>query len=190
MQVVVMGVTGVGKSTVGARIADVIGARFVDADDFHPPANVDKMRVGIPLDDGDRAPWLAALNAFLTDAERQKRTIVLACSALKRAYRDRLRDGIADFRLIHLRGTHALIAERLSARKEHYMNPALLESQLAALEAPDDAIDIDIGAEPETLAQLACAALRQSTPVASTQTRRATDAFGLNARADAPRETP
>ena len=189
MQVVVMGVTGVGKSTVGARIADVIGARFVDADDFHPPANVEKMRAGIPLDDSDRGPWLSALNAFLTDAERQKRTIVLACSALKRAYRDSLRDGIADFRLIHLRGTRALIAERLSARKGHYMNPALLESQLAALEAPDDAIDIDIGAAPEALAQLACAALKQPIAAASAQ-RRTTDASGINARADAPWETP
>src|SRR5690348_16273604 len=99
MQVVVMGVTGVGKSTVGMRLAEAIGGRFVDADDFHPPANVEKMRAGVPLTDDDRAPWLRSLNALLRESEARDETIVLACSALKDAYRRALSEGIADFRL-------------------------------------------------------------------------------------------
>ena len=167
MQVVVMGVTGVGKSTVGRLLAEDIGARFVDADDFHPPANVGKMRAGIALDDNDRAPWLAALNALLTDAARRGESLVLACSALKGRYRQTLRAGVADFRLIHLGGSPALIAERLGSRVGHYMNPALLESQLGALEVPADAIDLDIGPAPQELARAACAALRRADAAAS-----------------------
>ena len=167
MQVVVMGVSGVGKSTVGRLIAEDIGARFVDADDFHPPANVAKMRAGIALDDNDRAPWLAALNALLTGSARRGDSLVLACSALKDRYRQTLSAGVADLRLIHLGGSRALIAERLAARVGHYMNPALLESQLGALEPPADAIELDIGATPEELARAACAALRGSGSAAS-----------------------
>ena len=150
-----MGVTGVGKSTVGMRLADAIGARFVDADDFHPEENVAKMRAGIPLDDSDRTPWLAALNALLLDAERRGETTVLACSALKAAYRDLLARDVAGFRLVHLHGTRELIAERLAGRRGHYMNPALLDSQLATLQVPDDAIALDIEASPESLAATA-----------------------------------
>lgn len=167
MQIVVMGVTGVGKSTVGVLIADALGARFVDADEFHPAANVEKMRAGIPLDDIDRAPWLAALNALLADAGRRGESIVLACSALKSAYRDALRNDVADFRLIHLRGARALVAARLAARKGHYMNPELLDSQFTALEVPADAIELDIGPTPGDLARVACAALRQPPAAAS-----------------------
>ena len=161
MQIVIMGVTGVGKSTVGKLLADALAARFIDADDFHPAANVEKMRAGIALDDNDRVPWLAALNALLADAGRRSESIVLACSALKRAYRDALRTDVADFRLIHLRGARALVAERLATRKGHYMNPALLDSQFAALEGPDDAIELDIGPAPVELARAAGVALRQ-----------------------------
>lgn len=160
MQIVVMGVTGVGKSTVGTCLADAIGARFVDADDFHPEANVVKMRAGIPLDDGDRAPWLASLNALLTEAEQRGESVVLACSALKAAYRTVLAGDVADFRLIYLTGSRALIAERLAGRKGHYMNPALLDSQLATLEAPSGAIALDIAEAPDVLAAIALRALK------------------------------
>ena len=156
MQIVVMGVTGVGKTTVGRLIAQRIGARFVDADDFHPPANVAKMRAAIPLDDADREPWLAALNAHLREAAVRGEAVVLACSALKSAYRERLRDGVPQLRFIHLVGTRELIAQRLGARSGHYMNPALLDSQFATLETPGDALRVDIGPSPEAIADAAC----------------------------------
>lgn len=159
MQVVVMGVTGVGKTTVGRLIAQRMGACFVDADDFHPPANVAKMRAGIPLDDDDRQPWLAALNAHLKEAARRGEGVVLACSALKAAYRERLREGLPGLRFVHLVGARELIAERLGARSGHYMNPALLDSQFAALERPDDALSVDVGPAPEELANTVCADL-------------------------------
>ena len=159
MQVVVMGVTGVGKSTIGTLLAEALGGRFIDADDYHPPLNVEKMRAGIPLDDNDRAPWLAALNTLLRDAEKHGETSVLACSALKHQYRQVLADGIAAFKVVHLHGTRATIAERLGARHGHYMNPALLDSQLATLEAPADAIVLDIAESPATLALAAQRAL-------------------------------
>jgi gluconokinase len=147
-----MGVTGVGKTTVGRLLAQRLEARFVDADDFHPPENVARMRAGIPLTDADRQPWLDALNAHLRAAAAAGESVVLACSALKAAYRQRLREGCPDLRFVHLVGTRELIAERLAARSGHYMNPALLDSQLATLETPDDALRIDIGAPPEELA--------------------------------------
>jgi gluconokinase len=162
MQVVVMGVTGVGKTTVGRLVAQRLGARFVDADDFHPPENVAKMRAGIPLDDNDRQPWLAALNAQLKEAARRGDSVVLACSALKSAYRERLREGIPALRFVHLVGTRELIAGRLGARSGHYMNPALLDSQFATLERPDDALSLDVGPAPEELANAVCADLARA----------------------------
>jgi gluconokinase len=170
MQVVVMGVTGVGKTTVGRLIAQRLGARFVDADDFHPPENVAKMRAGSPLDDDDRRPWLAALNAYLREAARRGDSVVLACSALKSAYRERLREGIPALRFVHLVGARELIAERLGARTGHYMNPALLDSQLATLERPDDALSVDIGPAPEELANAVCAALARTQAASSSPT--------------------
>ncbi len=162
MQVVVMGVTGVGKTTVGRLIARRLGARFVDADDFHPPENVAKMRAGTPLDDADRQPWLAALNAHLRATGRHGDSLVLACSALKSAYRERLREGLPELRFVHLVGARELIAERLGARSGHYMNPALLDSQFATLESPADALRLDIGPTPEELAAAACAGLARA----------------------------
>lgn len=164
MQVVVMGVTGVGKTTVGMLIAQRLGALFVDADDFHPPENVAKMRAGIPLDDVDREPWLAALNARLRAAAAQGAPLVLACSALKAAYREQLRDNLPALRFVHLVGARELIAGRLGARTGHYMNPALLDSQIATLETPDDVLTLDIGTTPEALAEAACAALAKTLP--------------------------
>ena len=151
MIVVVMGVAGAGKTTVGQQLAAALGAEFVDADDHHPPANVAKMRGGTPLTDADRQPWLARLNALLRERAAAGRGIVLACSALKAAYRETLLEGLPDARVVHLRGAKPLIAARLAARRGHYMNPGLLESQFAALESPADAIVVDIGAPPDAI---------------------------------------
>lgn len=162
IQVVVMGVTGVGKTTVGQLLAQQMKARFVDADAFHPPENVEKMRAGIPLTDVDRQPWLDALNRHLRSAAAADESVVLACSALRKAYRQRLREGCPELRFVHLAGSRELIAQRLAARSGHYMNPALLDSQFATLEPPEDALRIDIGATPEELAMAIFAALNNA----------------------------
>ena len=140
MIVVVMGVSGVGKTTIGRRVAERLGWRFIDADDHHPAANVAKMAAGTPLQDADRWPWLDSLNALL----RKEQSAVLACSALKESYRKRLLAGIADARVVFLDGGKALIASRLASRKHRYMPASLLDSQFAALEPPVDAIRIDV----------------------------------------------
>jgi gluconokinase len=152
MIVVVMGVTGAGKTTVGRLLARALGCDFLDADDYHPAANVAKMRAGRPLTDDDRRPWLARLNEVLREYAARAAGVVLACSALKASYRDRLVADLPDSRVVYLRGTKALIAGRLEARRGHYMNPALLDSQLAALEEPDGAIVADVGPAPEAVA--------------------------------------
>lgn len=153
---VVMGVSGCGKSTVGKLIAEALNARYAEGDSFHPPANVEKMRGGQPLDDDDRAPWLAAMAAAIRDWNTKGETVVLACSALKRRYRDVLRSG-GDVRFIHLAGDKALIAARLAARTGHYMPPTLLDSQFATLEPPDDdeAITVSVDGSAEMIAQRA-----------------------------------
>lgn len=154
MIVVVMGVTGCGKSTVGAKLARRLGCEFLDGDDFHPPGNVDKMRAGTPLTDADRLPWLELLNAKL----KQKGDAVLACSALKQAYRDVLSRGIPDFRLVHLAGDIELIRSRLASRQHRYMPASLLESQFATLEPPENAIRVDVAETPESgVARIAAA---------------------------------
>ncbi len=141
--IVIMGAAGSGKSTVGTRLAARLGAGFVDADDLHPPANRAKMQRGEPLDDADRAPWLAALHDVLARYAAADQGVVLACSALRAAYRAVLLDGIARARLVYLRADRAVLAERLAARRGHFFGPALLESQLATLEEPQDALVID-----------------------------------------------
>jgi len=130
--VVVMGVSGSGKTTVGAALADALGLRFVDGDALHPAANVAKMAAGIPLDDADRAPWLDAIGAVLAAGP-----VVVACSALKRAYRDRLRAAAPGLQLVFLDGDPALLASRMTARPGHFMPASLLDSQLATLERPE-----------------------------------------------------
>lgn len=157
--VVVMGVSGCGKSSVGEALARRLGARFVDADDFHPPANVDKMRRGIPLDDDDRAPWLARLNALLRDAVAQDESVVLACSALRQRYRDALADRLPALRVVHLSGSPALIAERLAARRHRYMPASLLQSQFDALEPPADAVIVDVAGTIDQIVDAATKAL-------------------------------
>ena len=138
--VVVMGVSGSGKTTVAVRVADRLGWEFVEGDDHHPPENVAKMRAGVPLDDDDRAPWLAQLAAWIAEHEAAGRSAVLTCSALKRAYRDRLRAGNESVWFVHVDVPEEVLADRLRARIGHYMPGSLLGSQLAALEPlqPDE----------------------------------------------------
>jgi gluconokinase len=148
---VVMGVAGSGKSTVAELAALRLGWEYIDADAYHPPENVAKMRRGEPLDDTDRAGWLAALATLLAERAAGGVPIVLACSALKQTYRDRLARG-APFRLVYLRGSRELLAARLAGRQNHFMNPGLLDSQLATLEEPRDALVLDVARSPDALA--------------------------------------
>ena len=147
MIVIVMGVSGSGKTTVGELVAERLGCGFSDADDFHPAANVDKMRAGIPLTDDDRWPWLKALRQAIEDWEAAGQSRVIACSALKAAYRNLLapRDDVV---FVFLKGSAETIASRLKARQGHYLNPDLLASQFATLEEPADAIVVDITPPP------------------------------------------
>lgn len=146
-----MGVTGCGKTTVGALLAQDCGWAFYDADDFHPAENVAKMRRGAALTDADRWPWLDRLNVLLLENERQRNSLVLACSALKQAYRDRLARGCSAARFVLLDGDIGLIRARLAARQGHYMNPKLLDSQFAILEPPQDALRLDAADAPGLL---------------------------------------
>jgi carbohydrate kinase (thermoresistant glucokinase family) len=167
LAVVVMGVCGCGKSTVGERLARELGALFIEGDAFHPPANVARMAAGIALTDADRQGWLEALAAQLADARRAGRSVVLACSALKRRYRDVLRLGAPDLRVVHLAGDRAMLAVRLAARQGHYMPASLLDSQLATLETPDPderAVTLDAGAPTDTLVQSALTLLQAPPP--------------------------
>lgn len=152
MIVVLMGVSGSGKTTVGRILAHQLGWPFYDADDFHPPANVDKMRRAVALTDADRAPWLDALHALLEQLAGDGRSAVLACSALRQAYRDRLEAGIPAVHFVYLRGDASLIRLRLARRSGHFMPIGLLQSQVDTLEAPAGAIAVDIDAAPEEIA--------------------------------------
>jgi gluconokinase len=140
-----MGVTGSGKTTVGKALAKSLHWQFADADDFHSPANIAKMRAGIPLDDVDRAPWLAALRTQIDKWLQAGTKAVLACSALKQAYREQL-VASSEVRVVYLCGGRGLIAKRLKERRGHYMDPNLLPSQFAALEEPTNALMVDVDA--------------------------------------------
>jgi gluconokinase len=132
--IVVMGVSGSGKSTVAAGLVDRLGWEFAEGDDFHPAANVEKMRAGIPLDDDDRWPWLRSLAAWIGEHEKAGRNVVVTSSALKRSYRDLLRDGHPSVWFAHVTADAALIRDRIEHRTGHYMPASLLDSQLATLE--------------------------------------------------------
>lgn len=144
MVIVVMGVSGSGKTTIGQALAAAIGGEFRDGDDYHPPENIAKMASGVPLTDDDRAPWLAALRRLIDERRAAPGVLVLACSALTRRIRQRLgldRDGI---RVVHLEGSETLLAERMRARRHrHFMPPELLPSQLELLERPENALIVD-----------------------------------------------
>jgi len=158
MIVLVMGVAGVGKTTIGEPLARALGWRFLDADDYHPPENVAKMKAGIPLSDEDRWPWLQRLNGILKDEQNA----VLACSALKDRYRRRLAEGLKDFKVVYLHASADLIRSRMATRTHRYMPATLLESQFAALEAPADAISVDVAATPEQCVAVILTELRKS----------------------------
>ncbi len=152
--VIVMGVSGSGKSTIGMGLARALGWDFRDGDAFHPAANVAKMKSGAPLTDDDRWPWLDTIARHVTDLERQGAHVVIACSALRRAYRDRLRASGARLRFVHLAGSFALIDARMKARRDHFMPASLLESQFATLEEPTDeenVVRVSIEAGPEAI---------------------------------------
>jgi gluconokinase len=153
-----MGVAGSGKSTVGKLLALELNWTFVEADDYHPLSNIEKMHRGIPLDDKDRCPWLESIRRRLEDASGRGENVVLACSALKRSYQQYLAQSASDsIRFVHLAGSEELIRQRLSKRKGHFMDPDLLHSQFETLESPVDAVSIDVTPSPEAIV----AAIRQ-----------------------------
>jgi gluconokinase len=149
-----MGVSGSGKSTIADRLAARLDWRFEDGDGFHPPGNVAKMSAGQPLTDDDRRPWLQAIADEIDRVSRQGERLVVACSALKRSYRDILSHGRKDVRFVFLNGSYELIASRLAARKGHFMPPGLLASQFKTLEPPDTSehpVTVSIDAPVETI---------------------------------------
>lgn len=159
MFIIITGVAGAGKTTVGSLLANELGWRFYEGDDFHPPSNVEKMRRGEALTDADRRPWLDALRAVIQRALVNGEDGILACSALKQSYRACLRvnDQVV---FVHLTATQQVIERRLEQRRGHFMNPALIDSQIATLEEPQTAIILDASLPPALLAQKVRQALR------------------------------
>lgn len=143
MVILVMGVSGAGKTVVGRRLAETLGWPFIDGDDYHPAENVDKMRRGIPLDDADRAPWLATVHRAIEPLRNTAGDLVVACSALKASYRAVLLAGVGPSLVVHLTAPADVLAERLGRRAGHFMPPTLLASQLETLEPPEDALVLD-----------------------------------------------
>jgi carbohydrate kinase (thermoresistant glucokinase family) len=162
--IVVMGVSGTGKTTLGHALAERLNWVFIEADDFHPPQNVEKMRSGQPLSEGDRAPWLAAVHAALLDIAARQVSAVLACSALKRAHRKVLSRDIADLHFVYLEGDPDLVSTRLRQRRAHFMPAHLLGSQLATLEPPGDAITLSIAVPTEQQVDLVIDRLAPAIP--------------------------
>jgi gluconokinase len=146
-----MGVAGSGKTTVAALFAEKTGAAFCEGDEYHPQENIEKMRRGVPLTDADRQKWLQTLRGIITRALDESRFTVMTCSALKAAYRDLLKGGDARVQFVYLTGPRAVLEERLKARRGHFMPPALLDSQLATLEPPSDALTFSIEQSPEEI---------------------------------------
>lgn len=149
MILIITGVAGAGKTTIGKILAKKLGWRFYDADDFHPQSNIDKMRRGVSLTDEDRRPWLEALHSLIVG---QKSSAVIACSALKQSYRDYLHKGREDVKFVFLKGNKELIRERLEERTGHYAKADLLEGQYRALEEPEDALTEDVSRDAEAIA--------------------------------------
>jgi gluconokinase len=150
MIVIVMGVVGAGKTTIGRLLAEQLRWNFADADDYHPAANVEKIRRGIALDDDDRRPWLERLRAAITQWITEGRNVVMACSALKRSYRHELDVG-SEVRFVYLKGDASLIAKRLRAREGHFAGEQILASQFADLEEPEGAVIAEIDSTPQQI---------------------------------------
>ena len=166
MIILVMGVSGSGKSTISRRLADELGYEFIEGDNFHPPKNIKKMQAGVPLDDDDRWPWLSAVRLQMERAEFEESNLVATCSALKRAYRRILIPRNSPIQLVHLTGDRRLISDRLESRKRHFMPPELLASQFASLEPPranERCINVDVRQTP----QASVTAIRQALKVGS-----------------------
>jgi gluconokinase len=160
MVLIVMGVTGAGKTTIGRALATSLGWEFHDGDDFHSDPSKRKMRRGIPLTESDRAPWLAALRRLIEAMLSEGRDGVVACSALKQSYRDELIVDPNSVKVVYLKGSKQVIDERLRDRTGHFMNPELLQSQIDTLEEPRDAIVVDASAAPEAIVNAIRARLR------------------------------
>jgi gluconokinase len=160
MIVIVMGVAGSGKSTVGRLLAESTGFDFLDADTLHSPANIARMSAAIPLTDSDRAPWLSAVRERIVEAAARQQNLVVACSALKNAYRTFLARGVPVV-WTYLKGRPDVFRDRLKRRTGHFMNAALLQSQFDALEEPTDAIVVDAVQRPETIADEVLAEIRK-----------------------------
>lgn len=160
--IIIMGVSGSGKSTIGVLLAERLGWPFADADGFHPPENVAKMAAGTPLTDADRWPWLDAIAAHIGATRGTGQPVVVACSALRRAYRERLRAGHGDLIFLHLAGAPEVIAARQAARQGHFMPPSLMASQFATLEDTGDepdAVAVSVADTPQSVVDAAMAAL-------------------------------
>ena len=151
MVVVLIGAAGAGKTTVGRALAGALGWRFVDGDDFHSPAAIAKMHAGAALTDADRAPWLAALHQVMAIAIGRREPLVVACSALRARYREELRGDLRTVRFVYLKADEATLRRRLTDRAGHFAGPALVQSQLAALEEPEDGLTVDATAPPERI---------------------------------------
>jgi gluconokinase len=161
MIILLMGVTGAGKTTAGKLLAERLHWKFLDADDFHPPANIEKMKHGISLTDADREPWLAAIHAALLECAAKNQDAVLACSALKQSYREKLAQGV-DLRICYLKGSFAEISQRLEHRSGHFAGEAILAGQFADLEEPNEAVVLSAAATPEENVRAALSKLNLS----------------------------
>jgi len=157
--IIIIGVSGSGKTTIGRLLSGELGWKYYEGDNFHPPANIEKLKSGVPLDDADRKPWLESLRDLIRNCLEQGDSAVVACSALKQRYRDFL---LVDERviLIYLKGDYELIRERLSKRRGHFLNPNLLDSQFAALEEPKTAMQVDVSLSPAEIVKSIRSALR------------------------------